>query len=416
MILNSPAQNYVVISQNKEIGEKTSIFFSFLAFLCGSISWHKLNLVGELYSTEIAVIICAVIVFISKKQHLQIDTDLFKKYLIFGLLLLVGYIVSDLINQTPENMYMRGWGRVLLLLTDLVAITIIFGAQKNTVIWFFLGMAIGNISVLLASGKLNLDTFKFYWAIPLILIICSLLPKFSIKLTSLVLILVGLAYIRYDFRSAGAIAVVLGGLLFLGSRRDLKKVKLLPILIIGFLAAFAIKTTLEITTDKLETRRATSSVGRFAALSVGLQAIIDSPLIGTGSWGNNTEKYAKALYEETKDEMRQLGQRYHREGDSFVAHSQIIQSWMEGGLLAAAFFIFYGYRILKSAQFVLLKTSVNQYTAIYGFNLILGFWHLFMSPFGGDHRVNIASCIAITISVMYFNNLSKNNSQLKNES
>ena len=131
---------------------------------------------------------------------------------------------------------------------------------------------------------------------------------FSIRLKVLALILTGLAYILFDFRSAGAIAIIIGAMLLLNSRKNFSQIKILPLLIIGGLAGFAIKTTLEITSDKLETRRSTSSVSRSAAIKIGTQAIIDSPLIGSGSWGNNTEKYARQLYEETRDKMRKLGQ------------------------------------------------------------------------------------------------------------
>ncbi len=337
MIYQSSIQNSGTIDQTSNT--RSSIFISILVFLCGFFSWHKSNVIGDLYSTEIAIFISATVILIFKKQPLQIDGMLFFKYLLFGFLLLVGYMISDLIGQTPANMYIRGWGRVALLLTDLIAMTVIFGVQRNAIIWFFLGMAIGNISILLITGHLNMSTFKFYWSIPVIQIICCVIPLFSIRLTALALILTGLAYILFDFRSAGAIAIIIGAMLLLNSRKNFSQIKILPVLIIGGLAAFAIKTTLEITSDKLENRRSTSSVSRFAAIKIGTQAIIDSPLIGSGSWGNNTEKYARQLYEETRDEMRKLGQPVQK-GKIFVSHSQIIQSWMEGGLLAASFLYF----------------------------------------------------------------------------
>ena len=398
MIYQSSLKNSGTIDQTSKTN--SSILISMLVFLCGFFSWHKTNVIGELYSTEIAIFVSAMVILIFKKQPLQIDVKLFFKYLLFGFLLLIGYMISDLIGQTPVNMYLRGWGRVALLLTDMIAMTVIFGVQRNTIIWFFLGMAIGNISILLITGQLNMNTFKFYWALPIIQIICCIFPLFSIRLTSLALISVGLTYILFDYRSAGAVAIINGSMLFLNSRKNFTQIKILPLLIIGGLAALAIKSTLEITSDKLETRRATSSVSRFTAIKIGTQAIIDSPLIGNGSWGNNTEKYARALYEETKDEMRKLGQHVEK-GSIFVSHSQIIQGWMEGGLLAASFFIFYGYWLIKSAQLVLLRMPANRYTALYGFNLLLGLWHLFMSPFNGDHRINIACYIAICISIIY---------------
>ncbi|MCX7101577.1 MAG: hypothetical protein NTX38_08810 [Methylobacter sp.] len=401
MIYNPTKQSLAEIDKVIRVNPNSSIFFSILAFVSGFFSWHKTNVIGELYTTEIAILFSAIIIVFFKKNTLQIDGKLFAKYLLFCFFLLAGYIISDLIGQTPEKMYIRGWGRVALLLTDLIAMTVIFGVQRNTIIWFFLGMAIGNISILLIHGELNLNTFKFYWAIAVIQIICCIMPLFSIRLTALALIIAGLSYILFDFRSAGAIAIIVGGMLILSVKHDLKKIKILPVLFIGGLAIFAIKTTLEISSDKMETRRATSSLGRFAAINIGIKAIIDSPLIGTGSWGNNTEKYAKELYDSTKDDMRELGQQYHSEGKAFLAHSQIIQAWMEGGLLSASFFIFYGYLLFKSVYIVFIKIPINKYTALYGFNSILGFWHLFMSPFGGDHRIDIACCVAISISIIH---------------
>jgi O-antigen ligase len=400
--------NYNNLQDTKDISsaskENSSRLIGILIFVCGFFSWHKLIFVGEVFTVELAIVPLALVIYVFRKAPLQVDGKLFIKYVGYLILMLVGYMLSDLIGQTPTNLYMRGWGRVILLVTDFIAITVFLGVQRNTLIWFLMGSAIGHIAILLVTGTLNFSTFKFSWSTSVILIVCCMLPLISIRLTSLILIPLGMIYILYDYRSLGAIVVVLGGILFIGSKNSLKNTKLLPIAIIGLLAVFAIKTTLEMTNGNMNARRQESSIVRYAALSIGIQAIMDSPVFGSGSWGNGTEKYAKEFYEITHGQIQELEHHSNAvQSKAFVAHSQLLQAWMEGGIFAAAFFIFYGYQLIKSLKFVFFQISINSYSAIYGFNLIMGFWDLFMTPFAGGARLLISCTMAVTLCLNYQN-------------
>jgi O-antigen ligase len=137
-------------------------------------------------------------------------------------------------------------------------------------------------------------------------------------------------------------------------------------------------------------RRDQSNTDRFTALAISLRAITKSPVIGYGSWGQGTDAYAEDL----ERSLIASGQQSFRT-DIFVAHSQLLQSWMEGGLFAATFFIVYGYYLLRNLLYVSLQRRADGLTPLFAFVLTMATWHLFMSPFGGDHRLQIAVGIAV---------------------
>ena len=78
----------------------------------------------------------------------------------------------------------------------------------------------------------------------------------------------------------------------------------------------------------------------------------------------------------------------------FLAHSQILQGWIEGGLLGVLFWMVYGYWLFRAGGYVALQRPVDAYFPVLLFFLIYDTWHLFMSPFGGSTRFLIAIGVA----------------------
>ena len=134
-------------------------------------------------------------------------------------------------------------------------------------------------------------------------------------------------------------------------------------------------------------------------MGIGISAISESPLIGYGSWGEGTGEFADKLYKELASEMYDLGLSNWRRSDIFTPHSQLLQSWMEGGLLAAAFFIFLGYQLYLGLKYVFFNKNLDHFVPLYSYFLVLDAWHLIMSPYSGSHRIFIALAIAILCSL-----------------
>lgn len=168
-----------------------------------------------------------------------------------------------------------------------------------------------------------------------------------------------------------------------------------------------------LTEEDFKNRRDSSSIGRTSALRIGFIAISDSPILGYGSWGQGTKKYADMLNKETRIEQRQLRQGNYQQGNIFMAHSQILQSWMEGGIFAAQLFIYYGYKILVSLRILIIRRRFDYMTPFYSFFLISAFWGLFMSPYAGSHRLNISLAIAVICAISVENTIENRKNSLE---
>ena len=106
------------------------------------------------------------------------------------------------------------------------------------------------------------------------------------------------------------------------------------------------------------------------------------------------------LYNELSFEMMELDRsNVWQRAQIFRPHSQILQAWIEGGLLAAIFFIIFGYQLFIGVKETILNRKLDRFTALYTFLLLQSAWHLMMSPYAGHHRLMIALSIAILCSL-----------------
>jgi O-antigen ligase len=147
-------------------------------------------------------------------------------------------------------------------------------------------------------------------------------------------------------------------------------------------------------------RRLASNEGRFAAYEVALKAISQSPLVGYGSWATNKE--FSELYLNLTGGNRSFASSERLAAQAVIpSHSQILQSWVEGGILGTAFFAFLGYKLVMSIAFIVFERQYDSLLPLFLFNLLVSTWNLFASPFGGNHRIPIAIAVA-TICVLSY--------------
>lgn len=104
-------------------------------------------------------------------------------------------------------------------------------------------------------------------------------------------------------------------------------------------------------------------------------------------------------YELLVPEMRELDRinAWHR-SNIFRPHSQILHSWIEGGILAAIFFMYFGFQLIVGLKNIILARKFDFLSPLYAFILLISLRHLIMSPYAGHHRLTIAMSIAILCS------------------
>jgi hypothetical protein len=322
--------------------------------------------------------------------------SVFLLFLWFAVLSLIAYMFSDLYRGTEPSQYVRGWGRWCLFIGDLIALSILAENHKRNLWWFALGTGIGGIVFFLTDG-LPLSQWKFGYGVPITYTVACLSCFLPAKLASMVLLALSMLSIGFDFRSLGGQTLSVAILLWVRSRRPGQAILqlrqmlgLITVTVVGGLILFGALTA---TQHGTEMHREESDTGRLGAIKVGLIAIGESPLIGWGSWTEN-EKFAHMEYKESKEVIEKHGGEA-RAGRIFSPHSQILQVWVEGGLLAAIFCIYYGYKLLLSIKYILLARPLDVYTTVFFLALIAALWDFLASPFLGFTRMSIAFAVAV---------------------
>jgi len=134
---------------------------------------------------------------------------------------------------------------------------------------------------------------------------------------------------------------------------------------------------------------------RLASAMVTISAIRQSPLIGYGSWPRDAEFAAQ------RDRLvsKAKGTKTHRmasQDDLIIAHSQVLQGWLEGGILGLTFFLVLGWQLGKQLLWQSLRGPRFGMTAAIVFVQLHCAWHIVFSPFSGAQRVFIpTACVFV---------------------
>lgn len=375
--------------------------FGFFVFLVALPSTYTLNLVGELFLTELLLPILALLVIVLGKSKI-FSEKLFWYFFFAGISMMIGYMISDLVAGTSSEKYLRAWGRNFLLFIDFISLAIIVGSDRRLIWWFVLGFSSGVIGLLVIE-QVPISYWKLGYGAPTILltiIIGCFIPK---RILMVSILAIGVISVFLDSRSLGAFCMLVAAVIFIRlnkpSTLKLKPMVVLRILITGVLALSLLLTILNVTQEDHGDRRNWSNIGRFAAIRISIEAIIESPIIGYGSWGEGTEKFADQLYDEIAADLINSGQSNYQKSTLFLSHSQILQAWMEGGVFAAIFFILFGYQLFKGLRITVFNRQLDYATPLYFYLLLQSFWHLIMSPYSGPHRITIALSIAVLCAI-----------------
>lgn len=374
-------------------------------FLCGATASINLNLIGEVYASELLLIPVALGILIFRGDGGVISSRSFQMFLVVGVVTLSGYMITDLVIGTEPSQYLRGWGRVGLLISNVLCLMLVIGQGRRYLWWFVLGMGVGGVAYLAMSG-LPLGIWKLGYGERVSLIVLALSCVLPRPMALLLLAAFGLLNIALDYRNFAATYLIIAGIFWVRSgkaRSDISGFKSYFLLgAAATLSVVVLAVGLSMTEDEYGGRRADSNVGRWSGIIVSVRAIADSPIIGYGSWTVN-EEYARMLQEEQAKRFdRTRARRAPSYGAKmFRSHSQILQPWVEAGILGAAFFLFYAYRLVDGAKRYILSKPVDRFTAMNLYFVILGTWHLIASPFGGDQRIFIAVVVATLAAIEF---------------
>lgn len=405
---------------------RNSKVYSFLTFLVGALSSINITVFGLISITELISVISFPILLLFYKNKFEAFSVNEKKVLGMIAIWTIAIVISDVLNQTPLKLFLKGIGHPIIILTLFFLFSRLLIQNCNLFFkYFILGQIFSSIFNYL-TNKIAQEYFRFGILGIIVAISFSLIYYFwkrgSYIYSYIVLfMLMTLGFIEGG-RSSGLTLFLTIVLLMYSQKlnqnnatigyRNIMKIASI-FLVLGFAIqetyVFAVKSKLfsqEYQTKfeaQLNTGLPLLLSGRTEIFS-SLEAIQDSPFIGHGSWKKDL-KYTNIYFQKQSMDVSTFDDTTKTYGfDKIPAHSFFFGAWVEHGILAALFFLFFGKILLNVLIFVV--NSFKDASTPYLILLCLSyFWHLFFSPLGSDKRIFIALIFAL--NSYYINNILK---------
>jgi hypothetical protein len=312
---------------------------------------------------------------------------------------LAGYIASDLWWQSTLFDMIRGWLRMMFLLLDMAAFSLLFGGEPRSFVVFQVGVCFSAFPALF-GGPLFGDYWKFAFAYPVTILVLVAVPRyFGFWASVLASFALGFIHILLAYRSLGAECIALGlGLAARSIPLRLRKVLFIYCLLLTVMTLPWTATRILGDTGGPGNR---SNVERSAMLQSAWEGFLASPVIGNGSWFSKSNVWDMFLViRSTRAHEAGVGGFDPRRFDGVAIHSQILTGLAEGGIFGAAFFFIYGALIFWGVWYILTDASWNLLMPIRLCTLISGLGGFFMSPFSGIARVWISVTLVLTLMLL----------------
>ncbi len=331
--------------------------------------------------------------------------------LMLGLVYFGAQIITDVFRETPFGDYARGWSRILFLLLSFVSCYLLIGGNRARILCYAGGLAVGSTIHLLIHNPLSAIGWKFGFAgstTTLLLMSFVLVPVLrspSSLVGPMILAALGVFSAFMDFRSWGGVLMLSAAFLSVPAVLRLFGLRPKPLsygrmLVVGCLLMATGFGALKVygsaaqsgllgekSRDKYETQSALGDVGillggRNESL-VTVQAIMDSPLIGHGSWAK--DRYYAELKQLMLYRLGFTNRFIPPENDLIPTHSHLLGAWVEAGAGGALFW--FGILMLIMASLRRLYASDDPMRPYLVFLMFLFIWDILFSPFGAQRRL-----------------------------
>lgn len=384
-----------------------------LTFIYGLTSKIFVDLIGRLMLAELI----ALIFFpFNSVQSLITKNRLLKKVFWGLIILLISLMISDYVNNSSPEDYLRGWAVIVFAIVSIVFLTRQLLVDANYIMYYLIGLFIANLlfqqgNIDVAVEEIKDNYFKAHlmgFMNPLVIIIGALLFKINRAFPGLLflgfyailcfvlgarsnglvflfgtfLLSIKLFDIRLTKLKMVFLFLILGGTLYSGYLYYVDKV-----LNEGFGGKNAIT----------QLNQANNPYNPFELLYYGRPEIVvstfaigDAIVFGHGSWAKDrNQKYARIFNQVMDGEAN-----YSK--DFIPGHSIVINSWLWGGLLGFLSMSYLVIILLRNYVFVYNKSPLNYIVVILTLSLIQMGWHFLFSPFG-HLRTSLPIVIALLV-------------------
>lgn len=387
--------------------------FSIACLLTGACYSIRINIIGEATLAELLLPLLGLYAIAHPRGRKVFQTKVFWILLLSMLVTLGGYVLSDLIRETPQAQYLRGWGRMALVITGFVSLSLMVALQRQSLWWFVAGMGIGRILYLRLVLGTPISLWKFSYegfgyGEPFTLAAAALAYYLPPRIASVVLAAVGAISVHYDFRIQSLVCLIIAGLIWARSRRPNQPVKgyagqlRLALMLLAAVAAIYAGVKLS-ESDYAADRRGVSDIGRSVGKVFAMKAITESPIIGYGSWSRSAQ-FQRMHDQAMKEVAGREASRFRAADSSSATHAMLLQAWVEGGILAIAFFVVLALCLARTLYTLMLIRPMDALSPILVYFALYGLWHITMSAFAAPLRIHLAlaavCCVCVALEAM----------------
>lgn len=396
-------------------------FWDYFSFLVPCLIAVEAEFIGRIMGSELLLAAALPLLLLRNLQKLRSGSGIRLTLLIVFWFL--SQVATDIIVASSFEDFARGWSKIAFFGMNFLAILLLISGRSERVKFFFVGLACGAIAKYLfnPSDFATDYPWKFgygYSVTCLILILgVKLLNRRKLALLQATLmLLLAVLNLLMEFRSLAALCFATFAFcaahLFFSVRQQqsgtvLKNYALalmMSILISGYgltqIYSYALNNGWfgESAMEKFEAQSQGDLgvlVGGRPEILISTTAILESPIIGYGSWARNPE-----LAELHRQMLYQYGYRVYGDNtdDLIQTHSHLFGAWVEAGLGGGLLWLVVGW-LLCIAIFSLLKTpnTPEPYIVFILFNFA---WAILFSPLGAEMRVISAFGLALVVMLV----------------
>lgn len=384
----------------------------FWAFILPAISFAEVTIVGRLFVTEVLMLAMLPWLWSARDRP-----PLPRWFVVLWAGWLLGQIVTDLVVGSTFEDFTRGWAAIVFTFTDFAAILVLAATPRRARL-FALGAAAGGLLTYLIVPDIRTAVDPWKWAFAgviggaLAVCLSGSVGARRPWLTVGAFAVFGVANIVFGFRSLGGIALLTAGYLAFQSlvirreaapRRSLVSAAgalvMLAVLVVGVLQVYDIAASEGLLGATAQATYLSQSgdlgvlVGGRSEVLVSIQAVIDSPILGHGSWAKDFA-YIDLLIDR-RASLEYVGAASFSDLGLIPTHSYLMGSWVWAGLLGGVFWLV----IAAIALWMLanLYSSRMALAPLLVFSTWSLLWNIAFSPYSGLARLGTGFAVALCL-------------------
>jgi hypothetical protein len=371
---------------------------------------------GRLYLSEV-VLFLLVPPLLWRHQESGLD-PIPAVFVVLVLLWFAGQVATDIFRVTPLHDIERGWSKIIVTLTNFVALYLILENRGRRFVLFGSGLAVGLALryFIHPDAYARADRWKFGYGysvtLALVLLACSSAAA-SRRFTRFGLLAVaGLLNLLHDYRSLAGVCVLAAlytaavdvraradypSLVRFSLRRAAVVAALIAALGLSFISLYGHLAGRGVLGTAAAQKYEAQAGGSLGVLKSGRpeifassRAVADSPLLGHGSWAKDPKYLAMQIHGTSRPSPSTLAQ------GLIPTHSFLMGAWVEAGLLGVP--IWTWTLLLTIGVLTRIYQRDGQLVALTAFAAFALAWNVLFSPYGSFERLIVPYYVVLLVA------------------